>query len=223
MDPMIESLKIAAQQYGISELARETGHSRAHLHKIFSGQSSPTLDLLLTITRVLNFSLKLDRTETSASQVQAELADLGAPIAGRRGFRLKRDPIDVLISALSLGRTNPAINTILPIAIDKIISDSELQTLIKRSDSPYLGYLLELLKQLTRRERYDAALSNLCSLPNNNPEPLLLEDSPSDRKLALMKRVRNSAAAKWGFLTLDAETDIANRFNKWSSSAQDLR
>lgn len=56
-DYIAQALGVVAKAKGMSELAKETGLSRAQLYRSFSTDGNPTLKTLLAVTRALGIDL----------------------------------------------------------------------------------------------------------------------------------------------------------------------
>ncbi|MEW5818882.1 MAG: helix-turn-helix domain-containing protein [Cyanobacteriota bacterium] len=58
-DSFVGAIKMVLKAYNISEIARQTGISNKHLHRIISGESKPSFDLLAKIFKYLGYQFEL--------------------------------------------------------------------------------------------------------------------------------------------------------------------
>ena len=70
LDGHIESFNLAIKTVlkaqNISKLSRETGISTQHIHRIITGKSKPTFDLLVKLFKYLGYQFELKPIEKSA-------------------------------------------------------------------------------------------------------------------------------------------------------------
>ncbi len=59
LDRVISALWPLAQQYGMSQLARDTGISRTHLYRIFGDMRNPELNTILQLFNVLGLDISV--------------------------------------------------------------------------------------------------------------------------------------------------------------------
>ena len=227
---LLGEIEKIAKDYGLKRLSAASGISRPHIHKIFSGRSSPSLETLMKILVPLGCSLKLKITKspaildlTTIEGLKFAMASYGAPfilsneiIETHKNYALPQLET-VLLQALRKGRDFAEINTVLPFFINSNLSDINLERLtLLFDDKQYLGYLLDLLYQLTNEGKYIMAISKLNIDINRLRPKILIKGNPKNKyQKAFFSKSINRAAENWKFSTGDSFNNIRQRFDKW--------
>lgn len=214
MADLIERLKTMASKKPVAQLALETGINRQHIYRLLRGENSPSLQITEKIARALGCEISLSQTESS-DQLLAELATIGAPISSDPTLAKRKSPNSILRAALQEGRKSPTINSILPVTLFKNKTLLDWEFIFETEESFYLGYILDMILQ-AKDDPEIRELKSRISLPSTDLQTVpLIDNSPSERKLALMKYKQNYIAKRWGFLTLDTIDSNTARMKKW--------